>query len=118
VKQSVFYYTFVNYLNIGGIIMATSNYEPLGDRVLIEPEAPEQTTKSGIVIPDSAQEKSQSGRVIKVGPGRITEEGKTIPVNVQEGDIIIYSKYGGTELKVDGNEFLIIKEADILAKKS
>ncbi|MBI60610.1 co-chaperone GroES [bacterium] len=97
--------------------MANTNYKPLGDRVLIEPEAPEQTTKSGIVIPDSAQEKSQTGRVLKVGPGRTTDEGKLIPLEVQEGDIIIYSKYGGTELKVGGNDLLIIKENDILAIK-
>ena len=97
--------------------MANTNYKPLGDRVLIEPEAPEQTTKSGIVIPDSAQEKSQSGRVLKVGPGRTTDDGKLIPLAVQEGDIIIYSKYGGTELKVGGNDLLIIKENDILAIK-
>ncbi|MAQ64290.1 co-chaperone GroES [bacterium] len=95
--------------------MATSTYKPLGDRVLIEPEAPEQTTKSGIVIPDSAQEKSQTGKVLKVGSGRITDEGKTIPLTVKEGDIIIYSKYGGTELKVGGSDLLIIKENDILA---
>ena len=94
--------------------MANNNYKPLGDRVLIEPEAPEQTTQSGIVIPDSAQEKSQTGTVIKVGSGRITDDGKTIPVSVKEGDIIIYSKYGGTEL---GSDLLIIKENDILAVK-
>ncbi|MBA95234.1 MAG: co-chaperone GroES [Rickettsiales bacterium] len=94
--------------------MANNNYKPLGDRVLIEPEAPEQTTQSGIVIPDSAQEKSQTGTVIKVGSGRVTDDGKTIPVSVKEGDIIIYSKYGGTEL---GNDLLIIKENDILAVK-
>ena len=94
--------------------MANSNYKPLGDRVLIEPEAPEQTTQSGIVIPDSAQEKSQTGKVIKVGSGRVTDDGKTIPVSVKEGDIIIYSKYGGTEL---GSDLLIIKENDILAVK-
>ena len=95
--------------------MAASTYKPLGDRVLIEPEAPEQTTKSGIVIPDSAQEKSQTGKVLKVGSGRITDEGKTIPLTVKEGDIIIYSKYGGTELKEGGSDLLIIKENDILA---
>ena len=94
--------------------MANNNYKPLGDRVLIEPEAPEQTTQSGIVIPDSAQEKSQTGTVIKVGSGRVTDDGKTIHVSVKEGDIIIYSKYGGTEL---GNDLLIIKENDILAVK-
>ena len=97
--------------------MSTKSYAPVGDRVLVEPEAPEQTTKSGIVIPDSAQEKSQSGKVIKVGPGRVTDDGKTIPINLKEGDIIIYSKYGGTELKVEGSDLLIIRESDILAIK-
>ena len=94
--------------------MAASTYKPLGDRVLIEPEAPEQTTKSGIVIPDSAQEKSQTGKVLKVGSGRITDEGKTIPLTVKEGDIIIYSKYGGTELKVGGSDLLMLKNDQIL----
>ena len=97
--------------------MSTTKYKPLGDRVLVEPESAEQTTKSGIVIPDSAQEKPQAGKVVKVGPGRVTDDGKTIPVNVAEGDIVIYSKYGGTDLKDGGNEFLIIKESDILAVK-
>jgi chaperonin GroES len=97
--------------------MSATKYKPLGDRVLVEPEIAEQTTKSGIVIPDSAQEKPQAGKVIKVGPGRVTDEGKTIPVTVNEGDIVIYSKYGGTDLKDDGNDFLIIKESDILAIK-
>ncbi len=97
--------------------MSTTKYKPLGDRVLVEPESAEQTTKSGIVIPDSAQEKPQAGKVIKVGPGRTTDDGKTIPVTVNEGDIVIYSKYGGTDLKDGGTDYLIIKESDILAIK-
>ena len=97
--------------------MSQPNYKPLGDRVIVEPESAEQTTKSGIVIPDSAQEKPQSGKVLKVGTGRTTDEGKTIPLNVKEGDIVIYAKYGGTELKVDGSDYLIIRESDILAIK-
>ena len=95
--------------------MGQSKYKPLGDRVIVEPEAAEQTTKSGILIPDSAQEKPQSGKVIRIGTGRVTEDGKAIPMNVKEGDIVIYTKYGGTELKVDGNELIILKESDILA---
>ena len=95
--------------------MSQSKYKPLGDRVIIEPTEAEQTTKSGILIPDSAQEKPQSGKVIRIGTGRITEEGKTIPMNVKEGDVVIYAKYGGTDLKVDGNELVILKESDILA---
>jgi chaperonin GroES len=97
--------------------MSSTKYKPLADRILVEPEVAEQTTKSGIVIPDSAQEKPQSGKVLRVGSGRITEDGKTIPLSVKEGDIVIYSKYGGTELKDNGTELLIIKESDVLAIK-
>ena len=97
--------------------MGKSKYKPLGDRVIVEPEVAEQKTATGIIIPDSAQEKPQAGKVIEVGPGRITDDGKTVPMNVKEGDVVIYAKYGGTELKVDGDEFLIIKETDILAIK-
>ena len=95
--------------------MSQSKYKPLGDRVIIEPTAAEQTTKSGILIPDSAQEKPQSGKVIRIGTGRVTDDGKTIPMNVKEGDIVIYAKYGGTDLKVEGSELVILKESDILA---
>ena len=91
------------------------NYEPLGDRVIVEPLAPEQTTKSGIVLPDTAKEKPQSGKVLKVGPGKISDEGKSLPMTVKAGDVVIYAKYGGTELKVDGTDYLIIRESDILA---
>ncbi len=95
--------------------MSKINYQPLGDRVIVEPQSPEQTTKSGIVLPDTAKEKPQTGVVLAVGPGKTSEEGKTIPVNVKEGDTVIYAKYGGTELKVEGKEYLIIRESDILA---
>ena len=95
-----------------------TNFKPLGDRVIVQPEQAEQTTKSGIVLPDTAQEKPQTGIVVSVGPGRVTEEGKTLPVNVKEKDVVIYAKYGGTEIKVDGNEYLIVSEKDILAVKS
>lgn len=98
--------------------MANLNYKPLGDRVIVEPEAGEQTTKSGIVIPDTAREKPQTGKVVAVGSGRVTDEGKTLPVHVKEGDIVIFAKYGGTEIKADGKDFLIIRENDILAVKS
>ena len=90
--------------------------EPLGDRVIVEPGEGEEQTASGIVIPDTAKEKPQEGKVIAVGPGRY-EEGKLIPLEVKKGDIVIYSKYGGTEVKVEGNDFLILSERDILAKK-
>jgi chaperonin GroES len=95
--------------------MKATNYKPLGDRVIVEPQSAEQTTKSGIVLPDTAQEKPQSGKVLTVGPGRTTDEGKTVPMTVKAGDVVIYSKYGGTELKLDGSDYLIIKENDILA---
>jgi chaperonin GroES len=98
-------------------IMATT-LKPLGDRVIIKPETAEVTTQSGIVLPDTAQEKPQSGKVLSVGAGRTTDEGKLIPLTVKEGDIVIYAKYGGTEIKLEGQEYLIVKESDILAIKS
>lgn len=98
--------------------MAKTQFKPLGDRVIIDPEAAEQTTKSGIVLPDTAQEKPQTGKVVAVGPGRTTDEGKTVPLNVNEGDVVIYAKYGGTEFKQDGTEYLIVRESDILAVKN
>ena len=98
--------------------MSQQKYKPLSDRVIVEPQAAEQTTKSGIVLPDTAQEKPQSGKVISVGPGRITDEGKLVEMNVKEGDIVIYAKYGGTEIKVEGTEYLIVRESDILAKEN
>jgi len=90
--------------------------EPLGDRVIVEPGEGEEKTASGIVIPDTAKEKPQEGKILAVGPGRY-EEGKLIPLEVKAGDIVIYSKYGGTEVKVGGKEYLILSERDVLAKK-
>ena len=95
--------------------MSKTNYKPLGDRVIVEPKSAEQTTASGIVLPDTAQEKPQSGTVVSVGPGKTTDDGKVVPLTVKEGDVVIYAKYGGTELKVNGSEFLIVRESDILA---
>jgi chaperonin GroES len=97
--------------------MSKPNYQPLADRIIVAPQTAEQVTKSGIFIPDSAQEKPQTGTVLVVGPGRVTEDGKNVPMSVKEGDVVIYAKYGGTELKVDGAEFLIIRESDVLAIK-
>lgn len=91
------------------------NYKPLGDRVIVEPEAAEEVTKSGIVLPDAAQEKPQTGRVVAAGPGRVSDEGKLIEMTLKEGDVVIYAKYGGTELKVAGKDYLIVRESDILA---
>lgn len=95
--------------------MSKTNYKPLGDRVIVEPKSAEQTTASGIVLPDTAQEKPQSGTVVSVGPGKTTDDGKVVPLTVKEGDVVIYAKYGGTELKVNGSELLIVRESDILA---
>lgn len=88
--------------------------KPLGDRVIVKPSEGEEKTASGLVIPDTAKEKPQEGEVIAVGPGRY-EEGKYVPMEVKVGDKIIYSKYGGTEVKIEGKEHLILSERDILA---
>ncbi len=90
--------------------------KPLGDRVIIDP-IKDETEKSagGIHIPDTAKEKPQKGKVVAAGPGRTTDEGKVIPMPVKAGDIVIYSKYAGTEYKQDGKEYLIVREADVLA---
>jgi chaperonin GroES len=92
--------------------------EPLGDRVVVKPMPKEEVTKGGIVIPDTAKEKPQDGKVIAVGPGRMTEDGKRIAMDVKVGDIVIYAKYGGTEIKENDEELIILREGDILAKKS
>jgi len=90
----------------------------MGDRLVVKPMQSEEKTKSGIYLPDTAKEKPQEGKVIAVGPGRMTEDGKTrITPDVEVGDIVIYTKYGGSEIKLDGEEFIIMRESDILAKK-
>jgi len=88
---------------------------PLGDRVVIQPIPREEMTKSGIVLPDTAKEKPQEGKIIAAGPGRLTDEGKREPMDVKEGDKVLYAKYAGTEFKVDGEELLIVSQKDILA---
>ena len=92
--------------------------EPLGDRVVIKPTPKEEVSKGGIVLPDTAKEKPQEGKIIAVGPGRLTEEGKRIAMEVKKGDKVIYSKYAGTEFKLDDEELVIMREGDILAKRS
>jgi len=92
--------------------------EPLGDRVVIKPTPKEEVSRGGIVLPDTAQEKPQEGKIIAVGPGRMTEDGKRIAMDVKKGDKVIYSKYAGTEFKLDGDDLVIMRESDILAKKS
>jgi chaperonin GroES len=88
---------------------------PLGDRVVIQPVAREEVTKSGIVLPDTAKEKPQEGIILAVGPGKILDDGKREQMDVKEGDRVLYSKYAGTEFKVDGEELLIVSQKDILA---
>lgn len=90
------------------------NIRPLGDRVLIQPAEAKETMKGGIIIPDSAKEKPQEGTVVGAGPGKILEDGKIRPMSVKKGDKVIYSKYAGTEVKVDGEEHLLMREDDIL----
>ena len=91
--------------------------KPLGDRLIVRAIEEEETTASGIVLPDTAKEKPQKGKVLAVGDGKLDEDGgKRIPLDVAEGDEVLYSKYGGTEIKVDGEELLVLRESDVLAK--
>lgn len=89
--------------------------KPLEDRVVVKALAAEQTTASGLVIPDTAKEKPQEGEVVAVGPGRVDDHGNRVPVDVSVGDVVIFSKYGGTEVKYAGEEYLILSARDILA---
>ena len=89
--------------------------KPLGDRIIIEPIASEEKTASGIVLPDSAKEKPQEGKLVAVGTGRVLDNGEKVAVEVSVGDRIIFSKYSGTEVKYEGTEYLIVRENDILA---
>lgn len=90
--------------------------EPLDDRVVVEPMEAEEKTRGGIVLPDTAQEKPQRGKVIAVGPGRILDSGERAPLPVKKGDKVLYAKYGGTEIEIDGTTYMILRETDILAK--
>ena len=92
--------------------------EPLADRLVVRPIEREEVTKGGIVLPDTAKEKPQEGKVLAVGPGRLSEDGTRIAMDVKVGDIVIYAKYGGTEIKIDDEELLILSESNILAKKT
>ena len=91
---------------------------PLADRLVVRPIEREEVTKGGIVLPDTVKEKPQEGEVLAVGPGRLCEDGKRIAMEVKVGDIVVYAKYGGTEIKVDDEELMILRESDILAKKT
>jgi chaperonin GroES len=90
--------------------------QPLGDRVIVEVLEEEELTVSGIVLPDTAKEKPQKGKILAVGPGARDEDGEYIKMDVEEGDVVIFSKYGGTEIKVGSEDVLILRESDILAK--
>ena len=92
-----------------------ANIKPLEDRVLVQLVEAETTTASGLVIPDSAKEKPQEATVVAVGPGRTTDKGEVTPVGVNEGDTVVFSKYGGTELKYNGEEYLLLSSRDLLA---
>ncbi|MEJ5350289.1 MAG: co-chaperone GroES [Melioribacteraceae bacterium] len=93
--------------------MAEFKIKPLADRVIVKPKEAEETTKGGIILPDTAKEKPIEGTVVAVGDGRITEDGKLISMNVKVGDTVLYGKYSGTEVKIDGEEYLIMRESDI-----
>ncbi|MCP4358474.1 MAG: co-chaperone GroES [Chloroflexi bacterium] len=89
--------------------------KPLGDRLVVEPKEREQTTASGLILPETAAEKPQEGEIIAIGPGRRDDDGDRIAMDVTVGDRVLYAKYGGTEIKVEGKKLLILKESDVLA---
>ncbi|MDO4910112.1 MAG: co-chaperone GroES [Corynebacterium sp.] len=95
--------------------MANVKIKPLEDKILVQINEAETTTASGLVIPDSAKEKPQEATVIAVGPGRFDEKGNRVPLDVAEGDVVVFSRYGGTEIKYQGQEYLILSQRDILA---
>jgi chaperonin GroES len=92
--------------------------KPLGDRVLVKPMAREEMSRGGIVIPDTAKEKPQEGEVLAVGAGKYSDKGERIPMEVKVGDVVLYTKYGGTEVKLEGVEYMILRDSDILARKT
>ena len=93
-----------------------SSIEPLADRVVIKSVEQEETLASGLVIPDTAKEKPQQGEVVAVGPGRRDDNGKIVPMDIKAGDVILYAKYSGTEIKLDQEEYIVLSEKDVLAK--
>jgi len=90
--------------------------QPLGDNVVVKPVAPEEVSKGGIFLPDTAQERPREGKVIAVGPGRTADDGKSIPMELKVGDLVVYRNYAGTEFKEDEDELLVLRESDVLAK--
>ena len=97
--------------------MATK-LQPLGDRIVVRSIKREEVTKGGIVLPDTAKEKPQEGKIIAVGPGKLTDDGKRLELEVKKGDKVMYAEYAGTEIKIDGEELLILRDSDVLAKIS
>ncbi|HDD65048.1 MAG TPA: co-chaperone GroES [Firmicutes bacterium] len=95
--------------------MAKLKIRPLGDRIVVEPLEAEEKTKGGIILPDTAKEKPQKGKVVAVGKGRVDENGKAIPMEVKVGDKVLYGKYAGTEITIDDKEYIILREEDVLA---
>jgi chaperonin GroES len=95
--------------------MTKVNLRPLADRVIIKPMETEEITKGGIIVPDTAKEKPIEGTIVAVGPGKVTEDGKQVNLEVKEGDKVLYGKYSGTEVTVEGEEYLIMRESDIFA---
>src|SRR5437660_12447043 len=94
---------------------SATKLRPLGDRVVVRPAAREEATRSGIVLPDTSKEKPQRGEIIAVGPGRVSDEGKQIPMEVKVGDTVLFARYAGTEFKLEDDELLILSEKDVLA---
>jgi len=94
-----------------------SNIHPLGERILVKPTAREEVSRGGIVLPDTIKEKPQEGEVVAVGEGKRNDKGDRIPMDIKVGDIVIYAKYGGTEIKLEDDDYIILRESDILAKK-
>lgn len=92
-----------------------SKIRPVGDRVVVKPAQKEEVTRSGIVIPDTAKEKPQEGTIVAVGSGKLNDNGERTPLEVKEGDRVLFAKYGGTEFKLDGDDLLVLRESDILA---
>jgi len=95
--------------------VVASKIKPVGDRVVVRPSAKEEMTSSGLIIPDTAKEKPQEGTVIAVGAGKLSDKGDRQPLEVKEGDRVLFAKYGGTEFKLDGEDLLVLRESDILA---
>ena len=91
------------------------NLKPLSDRVVVKPAAPDEKVQGGIIIPDTAKEKPQKGEIVAVGPGKASETGEIIKMTVKKGDTVLYGKYSGTEVTIDGEDYLIVRESDILA---